>query len=205
VKKQLTLLTAFFVIVLGCSAPSRVSSQNKKAESQATPSATESPAQAAQAVQAMKRLRERLLTSSAEELGLSGKDAKAKVYGILMEIGFSSGASTVVSIGDGTASLYTSTGGGVLGGYSARKEAKRFVAQAAKHLAGMKSTKSFPYPQAGRIKFYVLTREGVYTDEADENQLVGGQHALSPLFFAGNDVLTGLRIASERVKPSGKP
>lgn len=52
----------------------------------------------------------------------------------------------------------------------------------------MKATKSFPYPQVGRIKFYVLTREGVYTDEADENELVSGQHALSPLFLAGNDV-----------------
>ena len=204
-KKQLTLLTAFFVIVLGCSAPSPVSSQNKKPESQATPSATESSAQDVQAAQAMKALRERLLTSSAEDLGLSGKDAKAKVFGVLMEIALPSGVSTVVSIGDGTASLYTSTGGGVLGGYSAREEAKRFVAQAAKHLAGMKSTKSFPYPQVGRIKFYVLTREGVYTDEADENELVGGQHALSPLFLAGNDVLTGLRTASERVKPTGKP
>lgn len=204
-KKQLTLLTAFFVIVLGCSTPSRVSSQDKNPKGQATPSATESSAQATQAAQAMKALREKLLTSSAEDLGLSGKDAKAKVFGVLMEIAFPSGVSTVVSIGDGTASLYTSTGGGVLGGYSAREEAKRFVAQAAKHLAGMKLTKSFPYPQVGRIKFYVLTREGVYTDEADENELVGGQHALSPLFIAGNDVLTGLRTASERVKPTGKP
>lgn len=109
-KKQLTLLTAFFVIVLGCSAPSRVSSQDKKPESQATPSANESSDQAAKAAEAMKALREKLLTSSAEELGLSGKDAKAKVFGVLMEIAFPSGASTVVSLGDGTASLYTSTG-----------------------------------------------------------------------------------------------
>lgn len=204
-KKQLTLLTAFFVIVLGCSAPSRVSSQNKKPESQATPSPAETSAQDSEAAQAMKALRDRVLTSSGDDLGLSGKDAKAKVWAVLMEVAFPSGVSTVVSIGDGTASLYTSIGGGVLGGYSARKEAKRFVAQAEKHLAGMKLTKSFPYPEVGRIKFYVVTREGVYTEEAGENELVSGQHALSPLFLAANDVLTGLRIASEQAKPSGKP
>ena len=204
-KKRLTLLTAFFVLVLGFSAPSRVSSQNKKPESQATPSPAESSAQDAKAAQAMKALRDRVLTSSAEDLGLSGKDAKAKVWAVLMEIAFPSGVSTVVSIGDGTASLYTDTGGGVLGGYSARAEAKRFVAQAEKYLAGMKLTKSFPYPEVGRMKFYVVTREGVYTDEASENELVGGQHRLSPLFFAANDVLTGLRTASERAQPTGKP
>lgn len=200
-KKQLTLLTVLFVAVLGCSAPGRVSSQEKKPESQATPSAAEST----QAAQAMKGLRDSLLTSSAEDIGLSGKEAKAKVWGVLMEIALPSGVSTIVSIRDGTASLYTSTGGGIIGGYSAQEQAKRFVATAEKHLAGMKSTKSFPYPEVGRVKFYVLTPKGVYSDEADQKELVDGQHALSPLFLAGNDVLTGLRIASERAEPSGKP
>jgi hypothetical protein len=122
-----------------------------------------------------------------------------------MEVALPSGVGTIVSVRDGTASLYASTGGGVLGGHSAREEAKRFVAEAEKHLAGMKPAKSFPYPEVGRVKFYVLTREGVYSAEADEKELVRGRHALSPLFLAGNDVLTGLRTASERAKPTGKP
>jgi len=200
-KKRFTLLTALVVIVLGCSTPRPASSQEKKPESQVT-SSDESSAKAAEA---MKGLRNRLLTSSAEEVGLSGKDAEAKVWGVLMEVAFPSGVSTIVSIRDGTASLYTSTGGGVLGGYSAREEAKRFVAAAEKHLAQMKPAKSFPYPEVGRLKFYVLTRDGVYTAEAGEQELLGGQHDLSPLFLAGNDVLTGLRRASERAKPTGKP
>jgi len=128
-KKRFTLLTALVVIVLGCSTPRPASSQEKKPESQVT-SSDESSAKAAEA---MKGLRNRLLTSSAEEVGLSGKDAEAKVWGVLMEVAFPSGVSTIVSIRDGTASLYTSTGGGVLGGYSAREEAKRFVAEAEKH------------------------------------------------------------------------
>ena len=181
-KKQLTLLTVVFVIVLGCSATRQVNSQGKKPDSRATPSDDKSSAQMAEK---MKGLRDRLLTSSAEELGLSREDEEAKVWGVLMEVAFDWGVATVVSVRDGTASLYMSTGGGILGGYSAQQEAKRFVAEAEKHLAGMKTTKSFPYPQVGQVKFYVRTREGVYTSEAGEKELVNGRHALSQLFARG--------------------
>jgi hypothetical protein len=201
-EKKLTLLTASFILALGCSVPRPASMQGKKPESRATPANTETPAPAAAA---MKSLRDKLLTSSPEQMGLKGKDAEAKVWGVLMEMAFPSGVATLVSVDDGTASLYTSTGGGVLGGYSAREQAKQFVAEAEKHLAGMKPTKSFPYPEVGRVKFYVLTREGVYSAEADEEELVSGRHALSPLFFAGNEVLTGLHTATDKVKPTGKP
>ena len=202
-KHLLTLLTALFVLALGCSAPRQANSQDKKPKPQATPSPADSTAEAAKA---MKGLRDRLLTSSAEEVGLEGKDAQAKVWGVLMEVALpSSGVSTIVSLRDGTASLYMDSGGGMLGGYSAREQAKRFVAEAEKHLARMKLTTSFPYPELGRFRFYVLTRDGVYTAEAGEDELVGGQHALSPLFAAGNDVLTGLRTASERPQPTAKP
>ena len=201
-RKQLTLLTALLVLVLSCSEPRRTNLQDKKPQSQATPSPAES---ATPFAQPMKELRDKLLTSSPEEIGLSGEDAKAKVWGVMMEIPIAEAVGTIVSIRDGTASLYGSTGGGIIGGYSAREQAKQFVAEAEKHLAKMKPTKSFPYPNIGRIKFYVLTRDGVYSAEADQNELVGGQHALSPLFRAGNIVVTGLRTATERAKPSAKP
>jgi hypothetical protein len=194
-KKKLTLLTTLFVLALGCSVQSPASMQGKKPESRATPAPTETPAPAEPV---MKSLRDKLLTSSPEVMGLKGKDAEAKVWGVLMEMAFPAGVATLVSVDDGTASIYTSTGGGVLGGYSARKEAKQFVAEAEKHLAGMKPTKSFPYPEVGRVRFYVLTREGVYSTEADEEELVSGQHALSPLYLAGNEVLAVLHTASDR-------
>lgn len=150
----------------------------------------------------MKELRDTLLASSSpEDLGLSGEDAKAKVWGVMMEVSFPTGPVTLISLRDGTASLYTNTGG-IMGGYSAKTEAKRFVAEAEKHLANMKREKSFPYPEVGRMKFYALTPGGVYTAETDEDEVVHGRNALAPLFVAGNDVLTALRIANQRVKPN---
>lgn len=206
---RLTSLTVLFIFALGCSTQSLVSPQNKKPESRATPAEASAakPAhdETSPQAQAMKGLRDRLLTSSAEEVGLSGKDAKANVWGVLMEVALPSGTATLVSVRDGTASLYTSTGGGILGGYSARNEAKRFVAEAEKHLASMKTTKDFPYPAAGRIKFYVLTRGGVYTAEAEEKEVQDSQHALFPLFVAGNELLSALRTAQDRAKPDDQP
>jgi len=88
-KKRLTSFTALFIFALGCST---------SADAQTSPQA-----------RAMKELRDRLLTSSPEEVGLSGEDAEAKVWGVLMEVALpSSGVSTIVSLRDGTASLYMS-------------------------------------------------------------------------------------------------
>jgi hypothetical protein len=210
-KKRLTSVTVLFIFALGCSSHTSVRSQDKKPESPGTPAkaasvATPADAEAApQPAQPMKMLRDRLLTSSAEDLGLSGDDAKAKVWGVLMEVAFPTGVATLMSMRDGTASLYTSTGGGILGGYTARNEAKRFVFEAEKHVANMKPAKSFPYPEAGRMKSYLLTRSGVYTADTTEEEVLREGHALSPLFRAGNDVLTVLRTANEQAKPADSP
>lgn len=205
-KKRLMSLTALFIFALGCSPQSWVSSQDKKPKSRSTPSeavpvATPADTETSGRSPAMKGLRDRLLTSSPEEVGLSGEEAEAKVWGVLMEVAFPMGTATLVSVRDGTASLYMSTGGGILGGYVAQKEAKRFVGEAEKHLASMKLAKSFPYPEVGRMRFYVLTRGGVYTAEADEKEVMRERHPLFPLFLAGNEVLTVLRTAHERAKP----
>jgi len=64
----------------------------------------------------------------------------------------------------------------------------------------MKSTTSFPYPAVGRVKFYVLTFNGVVTAEAGKNELGEGKHGLSPLFYAGHEVITQLRQISEAPK-----
>lgn len=180
-KKRLTSFTALFIFALGCST---------SADAQTSPQA-----------RAMKELRDRLLTSSPEEVGLSGEDAEAKVWGVLMEVALPEGIATLVSIRDGTASLYTSTGGGILGGYTARKEATQFVTEAEKHLASMKPAKSFPYPEVGRVKFYVLTRGGVYTAETDQKEAQDPRHPFYSLFLDGNKVLAVLGTVHKRSKP----
>lgn len=194
-KKRLTLLTLLFVLAAGCSAARQAISQSRKPESSPAPAA---PEESAKSGAVMKELRQKLLTSKPEDVGLGGTEAK--VWGVLMDVAFPSGVATLVSLRDGTASLYTTTGGGILGGYVAQAEAKAFVEAAEKHLAHTSPAEAFPYPAAGRVKFYVLTRDGVRTAEAPLDDLGDGRHKLSPLYNSADQVLTQLRLASEKQK-----
>src|SRR3982751_5386812 len=60
-----------------------------------------------------KALRDQLLRSSWAELGIRPRGSG--IWGVLMELGFAKGVATVVGLADGTASLYLTSGGGVLG------------------------------------------------------------------------------------------
>ena len=119
-------------------------------------------------------------------------------WGILMETGYPQGVvATLVSFATGDASLYLSTGGGVIGGIaqeSIGNAAKRFVSMAQHHTDRMETATSFPLPDPGKVRFYVLTHEGVLTAETDGQELGRGKSDLSPLFYAGQDVITELRI-----------
>jgi hypothetical protein len=196
-KKIVTLLTMLFVLAVGCAAPRPASSQDRKPETQATPGGSD---ELARAGAVMKELRNKLLTAKPDEL-LDGEDAKAKVWGVLMDVAFPSGVATLVSLRDGTASLYTTTGGGIIGGYTAKTQAQAFVAAAEKSLTRMQRTEAFPYPAAGRVKFYVLTRDGVFTAEAALQELGEKKHGLWPLYYSADEVLTQLRLASEKRQP----
>jgi hypothetical protein len=199
-RKNLFLPALLLIFALGCSAQRPANSPYKKIETQAMPA---NAADAASAAPVMKELRNRLLTSAPEQVGLGGEDAKAKVWGALMEKGLPIGVSTLVSLRDGTASFYTSSGNGLLGGYNARDEAQEFVAEAEKQLARMQPAKSFPYPEVGRVKFYVLTSGGVYTAEAGSEELEAGRGELSPLFVAGGRVSQRLLEVARRAQPGG--
>ncbi len=62
-------------------------------------------------VQAIKDLRNQLLTSPPEALGFSKAGSDSEVWGILMETGYPEALATLVSLRDGTASLYLGHGG----------------------------------------------------------------------------------------------
>jgi hypothetical protein len=194
-RKRFTLLAALLALAFGCSAVRTAGSQDKK------PEAGVIAGDPADKASVMKELRNKLLTSKPEEVGLSGEDAEAKVWGVLMDVSFPSGTATLVSLRDGTSSLYTTTGGGVLGGLVAKTEARAFVVEAEKHLGQMSPAESFPFPADGRVKFYVLTRDGVLTAEAPLSEMGERKHKLWTLYYAADQVLTQLRLASEKNRP----
>src|SRR5262245_34979877 len=121
-----------------------------------------------------------------------------------METGYPAAAATLVALGDGTASLYFSSGGGVIGGGpqpSVNATARRLVEIAGRHLSELSPTTEFPLPGTGEVRFYILTANGVLEGSAREDDLGAGSHSLSEVFFAGHDVITGLRKVTEERNP----
>lgn len=181
------LLVAFF---LCASSPARAQVRSRQVPAKPIPPP----------VEAYKGLRGIFFKHTPEELGFKKTGAAPKVYGVLMEIGAPGTLATVVSLRTGEASLYTGGGGAVIGG-GAHEKVRTAVAvvldEAEKHLAGMKPTKTFPYATLGRVKFYLLTFDGVFTTEAGLNEL-WDKHKLSPLFAAVNEVGQHLALLPEQ-------
>lgn len=122
-------------------------------------------------------------------------------YCVVMDIGYSSAVATIVSFIDGNASLYLSTGGGVIGGFAyenVRKAAINFVNESKNYINICKKTTIFPVPKEGEVIFYILTQDAVYTVKDDEDNLGYKKSKLSGLFYCGQDVITQLRILTEK-------
>lgn len=122
------------------------------------------------------------------------------VFGIAMEIGFPNGTATVAGLGDGTASLYLETGGGVIG--TGRHErvhltAVAFVEAADGIVEQGDLTVEPPLPASLQVCFHWLSRDGLLTKAAPEEELKSGAHPLAPLYTAGHALLTEMRLVSE--------
>ena len=122
-----------------------------------------------------------------------------EVFGVVMETGYPEAIVTLVSFADGTASLYFGNGGGVVGsGQHAGPAAasRSLVLLAARSKQGLVAATSTPLPRVG-CTHYVLTQRGAVTTEAKEEDLGEHRHALSPLFYAAQDVITEIRKVEE--------
>ncbi|MBE3199807.1 hypothetical protein IHE48_02075 [Frankia sp. CH37] len=144
------------------------------------------------------RLREGVLTLDPVVEGMLRHTAGTIVWGALMEIGAAEGTVTVVSLADGTTSLYASAGGGAVGGgaHSAVVAAtRRFLQVTEAHLTSFEADgERAPAPAAGRIVFRALTYGGRRYAEAAEKDLREPGHSLSPLYQAGYAVISRLRF-----------
>jgi hypothetical protein len=146
-------------------------------------------------------LRNLLLTTPPDKFGFIRTGSGVEAYGILMELGLREHVATLSSFRDGNASFYQGSGGGFLGGGTVdeiRKAAIQFVKEAEPYAEKMKPTDTFPYPDIGRVRFFLLTFDGVLSAEVDERDLANDKNELSPLYAAAHRVLTQFRLADKR-------
>ena len=138
-------------------------------------------------------MRQRLLTGTAADFHVVLPKGR-NVWGVVMEMGYPKEATvSVIALADGHASISLSTAPEVISGADRERVRKAALhvtdaaEEAAPHLA---RATSFPAPKLDEVTFYVLTRNGVVTESATQEELAGGAHPLSPLFMAAQDVIT---------------
>jgi hypothetical protein len=122
----------------------------------------------------------------------------------LMEMGTGGGVASVVAVSDGTTSLYTSTGGGLIGAgdHATVAETNRaFLATIEQLRAVIPATDACPLPGEGEVRFSVRWPDGTQGSAvAEANLLASGGHQLSDAFAAGQDVITVMREIDEDSK-----
>ncbi len=142
-------------------------------------------------------LRGKLLSANPEQFGLTPTERFPNVWIVLMELAMAGGIASIVCVADGTTSMYTSTGGGMIGAGAHAKVVEanaRFLDAAERSLPLLEPVEELPLPEPSTVRFNVLTYTGPRTAAGVAEQLSGGELPLSPLFLAGNDVITQLRM-----------
>jgi len=155
----------------------------------------------------MREMRFRALSTSPSEWGQKPTTEYPHVCGVIMDWPIEAATVSVVSFSSGDASIYTTGTFGVIGGVghdSVRSAARSFVRVGEKYFDQATVTKEFPYPQAGRVRFYLVCYDGVRVIEADSQSVASGKEKYSDLYLAGQSVITELRKITQTRK-DGKP
>lgn len=145
-------------------------------------------------------LRQRAITTKHKELNLDLSDDRTQAYGVLIDIAVEDGSATIVAFRTGDASMYTSSGGGIIGGIgheTVRNASIKLVEAANKKIAELATTDSMQIPEPGNVRYYVLTNNGRYFADETEDEFFSRSGRLSDLSAAGNDLIAELRVIDE--------
>jgi hypothetical protein len=144
-------------------------------------------------------LRVQILHTDPSTLGFSPSDGQ-RVWGAVMDMAFAGGVASLVSLQDGSTSLYTSTGGGVIGGGAHEpvvEATQAFLDAVGVYAPQFLLTDSDDLPAEGYVRFHALAYDGRSSIDAPESDLQARTHDLWPLYYSGHQVITALRLATE--------
>lgn len=146
-------------------------------------------------------LRNVALNVTPEQLGLKLSADKIVVFGVLMDWDMEGTTVTTVSYQTGDASMYLSSGGGVIGGgthKNVNRAAKTFVNTAQTYLNKAVKTETTKVPEKDFVYFYLLTNKGIFKGQVEMKNFESNKSKWTPLFEAGNQVITELRLTTEK-------
>ncbi len=114
-----------------------------------------------------------------------------------MDVCYPQGSATVVGLVDGTTSMYTSGGGGIIGAGAHESVAtmtRRWLQTAQDHRDVFEPDHDAALPPVGWVTLRVLTFGGRLQASAREGDFGSGRHAAAPVFHAAHGVITAIRL-----------
>lgn len=126
-----------------------------------------------------------------------------RLYGAVMELGWEEATATVVGLSDGTTSLYATSGFGIIGGgahLSVREASAAWLVLMSEMIDGLQPAADVEPPATSDVQFIALTYHGHRVGQASEQSLQRAQSELSPLYVAGQRVITELRLVDEEMR-----
>ena len=149
-------------------------------------------------------LRQMFLTTSAAKAGIQPSEVYPRIWGVAMDWPIGDGhIATVVSLSDGSASVYSTGTFGIIGGIgrqTVRAAAKHLVREADRYFSDSSPTLDLSYPSRDHVRFFLATFGGLRLIETDLASLSERRSKYSSLFDAGQDVMTQLRLVWEKDK-----
>ena len=144
-------------------------------------------------------IRDGIFALKPEELGLT-PHPRYRVWGLLMEMGTPRTVMTLVTLGDGTISLYFGNGAGITGigqHEEARRILKQLLSMAPDFLGHTMPTDEYPLAPVNRVLFYFLTFDGVRGAHGGPEDFGTGEHPLYPLFEKASELIKFARAVEK--------
>lgn len=142
----------------------------------------------------------RAMALDAVDLGMEAPPEHPEVAGVVIDVPMGEDWVTIVAMGEGTTSMYTSTGGGTIGG--GQHEAVRAASLVLLQMLNA-NVKVFPesdttgHPPADRVRFFVLTPSGRRVADVYGDVFWGRkQDPSTPLAMAAQAVIGAIGQAS---------
>jgi hypothetical protein len=150
-------------------------------------------------------LRMMALTIPPHEIGMKPSEEFPSVYGMLMDWFVGDMMVTLFATMRGTASLYSNSTFGIIGGEAheaVRKAAIDFVRAGDSYLSRAKATSKYAYPLPNSVRFTFLTFEGVRFLDANHQAILDKTSDYASLFGSAQDVVSELRLIAQDGEPS---
>ena len=151
-------------------------------------------------------LRAKLLAASPADLSIKPSQHLPRVWAALLDWGLRGSSATVAVVADGTVSMYTSAGGGMIGAgqhQSIHMPAARFLKTVEAIVDSLPPATEAPLPREGEAAIVALTYEGMRRGLV-ELKLLSAKDPFARGWVAGQDLITALRELQDTLEKDQK-